>query len=78
MKAYFATPQQAQRAADRLGINFEVTKPEPVRPFNGRGWRIEVTLPAPFMSQFPDPVWSSQVVSVVLAFDGIVHSDDMP
>jgi hypothetical protein len=76
MKAYFATQDLAQRAADRLSHLFKVTGPEAATPVNGRPWRIEVTLPQSSMSQFPDPAWSSQVVSVTMLFDGIVHSQD--
>jgi hypothetical protein len=78
MKAYFYTSDQARRAADRLGINFKTTDPQPVSPINGRPWMIEITLPESSMSQFPSPTFSSEVVGVVLMFDGIVHSQDQP
>jgi len=76
MKAYFATQDLAERASRRLGTQFKVEGPDWVSPVNGRPWRLIVTLPQPSMSQYPDPAWSSQVVSATLAFDGIVHSQD--
>lgn len=78
MKAYFYTSGEAQRAADRLGINFKTTEARSVNPINGRSWMIEITLPESNMSQFPNPVHSGEVVGVVLMFNGIVHSQDQP
>lgn len=78
MKAYFASQDIAQRAADRLGPQFKVSAPEAVTPVQGRSWRIIVTLPLSSLSQYPDPAWSSQVVSAVLLFNGVVHSQDQP
>lgn len=78
MKAYFPTKQLAKKAGDRLGINFKVSEPRPVRPWQGRSWLIEITLPASSMSMFPNPELSNQVVGAVLMFDGVVHTQDQP
>lgn len=75
VRAYFYTTIDAQKAIRQLEPYFKCSEPMPVPPVNGRTIFVlieipEASLPQP---QFPNAILNSQILQIVLTYNGIVR-----
>jgi hypothetical protein len=80
VRAYFLSRDAAEKARVTLGVFYKTSEPEPVEPWHGRPWLVEVTVPTSMTLAprvHPNPTVMARIVSVVQQYDGEVHNTEV-
>lgn len=78
-RTYFYTEVDANKAIRQLEPYFQCSPPVTVAPANGRPVFVLIEVPEASVpqSQFPQPILFSEILQVVLTYNGIIRENNL-